>query len=379
MRDNVISIGTGGLLLMGQGVLPILVWSGIALGLALLAYGLIVLRRYVRIVLNILDDYSPLPENGHALELIHGEEVTFRAADGTRLQGIIIPHRANGPARGLVIFAHEFGSVRGSCMRYCESLLGAGYDLFTFDFRGHGHSALETGYRPRHWPSDREQADMLGAIAFITSWLEEQGRPRSVGLFGISRGAGAAIMAAEETADVRAIVVDGAFSNDTLIEYMMKRFATTFARIKVVARNHPAIVWQTLRWMLFRDCARRFNCRFPSLRKVVSRLSHMPILFIQGEKDSYIPVEQAVELHKLARGPKELWVVNGAKHNQSVLTAPREYARRLIGFYDSYLATHPAKHVVPATVRFDLPPMIAGADQKAAVYAGGVLETAQTR
>lgn len=379
MGDNFISIGMGGLWLMGPGAWPTLVWSAIALGLALLAYGVIILRRYVRIVLNILDDYSPLPENGHSLKLIHGEEATFRASDGTRLQGIIIPHRAEGPARGLVIFAHEFGSARGSCMRYCESLLGAGYDLFTFDFRGHGNSAVETDYRPRHWPSDREQADMLGAIAFITSWLEEQGRPRSVGLFGISRGAGAAIMAAAETSDVRAIVVDGAFSNDTLIEYMMKRFATTFARIKVVARNHPAIVWRTLRWMLFRDCARRFNCRFPSLRKVVSRLSHMPILFIQGEKDSYIPVEQAVELHKLARGPKELWVVEGAKHNQSVLTAPHEYARRLINFYNQHLATHPAIQTVPATLRFDLPPLTAGAGQEAAVYVSGLLETAQSR
>lgn len=363
----------------GLGVAPLVLWSIVLVGAVLIAYGLMILRRYVRIVLNILDEYSPHPENGFSLEQIEGEEVTFRAADGVRLQGIIIPHRASTPARGMVIFAHEFGSVRASCLRYCESLLESGYDLFTFDFRGHGFSAIESGYRPRHWPSDREQADMLGAIAFVSNWLEEQGRPRAVGLFGISRGAGAAIMAAEESADVRAIVVDGAFSNDTLIEYMMKRFATTFARIKVIARNHPAFVWRVLRWMLFRDCARRFNCRFPSLRKVVSRLSHMPILFIQGEKDSYIPVEQAVELHKLARGPKELWVVEGAKHNQSVLTAPREYARRLNSFYDRFLATHPAKHAAPATLRFDLPPITAGVDQKTTVYAGGVFETAQTR
>jgi len=105
----------------------------------------------------------------------------------------------------------------------------------------------------------------------------------------------------------------------------------------------------------------------------------MPILFIQGEKDSYIPVEQAVELHKLARGPKELWVVEGAKHNQSVLTAPHEYARRLINFYNQHLATHPAIQTVPATLRFDLPPLTAGAGQEATVYVSGILETAQSR
>jgi pimeloyl-ACP methyl ester carboxylesterase len=278
----------------------------------------------------------------------------------------------------MVIFAHEFGSVRSSCLRYCESLLDAGYDLFSFDFRGHGVSAPESDYRPRHWTSDREKADMLGAIAYVTSWLEEQGRPRAVGLFGISRGAGAAILSAEESNDVNAIVVDGAFSSDTLIEYMLKRFATTFARIQVVARNHPPFVWRVLRWMLFRDCARRFNCRFPSLRSVVPRLDKTPILFIHGEKDSYIPVAQSEDLFRLARGPKDLWIVKGAKHNQGVLTAPREYARRIIAFYDAHLATQPARQPTPTTVHFQLPPITAGVEAEASVFAGGALETART-
>lgn len=354
-------------------------WLTIPVGMLLLVYPLMILRRYVRIVLNILDDYSPLPENGHELHPRFGEaEVSFHAADGHRLRGIIIPHRLSGPARGMVLFAHEFGSVRASCMRYCHSLLDAGYDLFSFDFRGHGLSAPEQGYHPRHWPSDREEADMLGAIAFITYWLERQGRPRAVGLFGISRGAGAAILAAVNADDVRAVAVDGAFSSDTLIEYHMKRLATTFARIHVVARNHPPAVWRILRWMLFRDCARRFNCRFPSVRKVVARLKDTPILFIHGEKDSYIPVAQSEALYKLAPEPKDLWVVPGAKHNQSVLTAPEEYARRLVQFYDRHLTRVEAMR--PGIVRFpfESPAATAEVEHETADDAGGVLETVRT-
>lgn len=350
-------------------------------GLLAAVYCLMIFRRYVRIALNILDDYSPLPENGNGngYGLARGEEMCFRASDGHRLQGVLMRRRGGGAPRGMVIFAHEFGSVRDSCMRYCESLLDAGFDLFSFDFRGHGRSAPETGYRPRHWTSDREKADMLGAIAHATSWLEEQGRPRTVGLFGISRGAGAAILAADESPDVRAIVVDGAFSSDTLIEYMLKRFATTFARIQVVARNHPPVVWRVLRWMLFRDCARRFNCRFPSLRRVVPRLKETPILFIHGERDSYIPVAQSEELHRLAQGPKELWIIPGAKHNQGALTAPREYARRIAAFYEAHLAAPAARPAGAATVRFQLPPITAGVEPKSAVFAGGALEAAPTR
>ena len=237
----------------------------------------------------------------------------------------------------MVVFGHEFGSDRTSCLRYCRPLLDAGYDVFAFDFRGHGLSAPEEGYRPRQWPSDRERADMLGAIVFVSEYLEQHDRPRGIGLFGISRGGGAAILAAAEVDNVRAIVTDGAFSSDTTLEYLMRRFATIFARIRVVAKNHPPVFWRFLRWLLFRECHRKFGCRFPSVRKAVVRMGAKPILLIHGEKDSYIPIAQSQMLYDLAPGPKALWIVPGAKHNQSVIVRPEEYARRLTSFFDEHL------------------------------------------
>jgi RNase P/RNase MRP subunit p30 len=68
------------------------------------------------------------------------------------------------------------------------------------------------------------------------------------------------------------------------------------------------------------------------------RLPPRPILFIHGERDSYIPVEQSRLLYALATQPKFLWVVRGAKHNQSVDFVPREYAHRTVDFFDRYLA-----------------------------------------
>jgi len=59
---------------------------------------------------------------------------------------------------------------------------------------------------------------------------------------------------------------------------------------------------------------------------------------IHGQKDSYIPEEQAQLLFSLAHEPKTLWVVEGAKHNQAVIVAPHEYAEKTVGFFDRYLA-----------------------------------------
>src|SRR5207249_7816591 len=130
-------------------------------------------------------------------EAVRGDEVDFFAADGIRLRGILVQSQAPGDRRGLIVFAPEFKSNRLSFARYCRGLLDAGYDVFSFDFRGHGTSASEEGYTPRQWASDRELSDMKAALAYAEGWLEQQGRPMRLGLFGISRGACAGILGAD--------------------------------------------------------------------------------------------------------------------------------------------------------------------------------------
>lgn len=317
----------------------------------LFLYPAMILRKYVKIMINMFDDHAPWHENGGSRgEGAEGERVSFPAADGHHLEGVIIPGNPERPRMGMVVFAHEFGAIGSSCLRYCGPLLEAGYDLFTFDFRGHGASPAEPGYRPRQWPSDREQSDLEGALAFIGSWLERHGRRREVGLFGISRGAGAAILASVGVEDVRAIVTDGVFSSDSIFEFLIKRFASIFVRIRTDIENHPATIWRFLRWLLFRECYRRFRCRFPSVRKAALRLGGKPVLLIHGEKDTAVPYSQSQTLSGLLRGASYLWIVPGAKHNQAVAVAPDEYGRRVAGFFDEHLAARPEPEPIVAGV-----------------------------
>ena len=300
----------------------------------------LILRKYVRIMLNIIRDTPPpLAMWPYDFERIDGERVTFRAFDNLNLCGMFLFGDHGGRARGMAIFAHEFSSDKYSCARYCRPLLAAGYDVFSFDFRGHGESSSEPGYQPRQWPSDREVSDMLGAIAYVEDWLARKGRPVEIGLFGISRGAGAAILAAQNNPAVKAIIADGAFSSDTTLEHLMKRWAYIFAKVRFVYENHPWQFWRFLRWLLFRECKRKLNCTFPSVRKgLMAMAGPRPMLFIHGERDSYIPVEQSQLLYDLAPGPKSLWVVPEAKHNQSVAVRPEYYAARTAAFFEEHLA-----------------------------------------
>src|SRR5260370_6661947 len=79
-------------------------------------------------------------------------------------------------------------------------------------------------------------------------------------------------------------------------------------------------------------------CRFTHLERSVGRLAPRPLLMIHGGGDTYIKPEMARRLFEKARGPKELWIVEGAKHNQALQVAGDAYRRRVREFFDAHLA-----------------------------------------
>jgi pimeloyl-ACP methyl ester carboxylesterase len=305
----------------------------------LLVVPTLVIMKYVRISLGIMRTTKPpLARNPLDFARLVGEPVRVPAADGLQLAGELIRANPDVPRRGMIIFAHEFCSDRHSCGRYCRPLQELGYDVFTFDFRGHGQSEHDPDYSPRQWVSDRELADLRGAVAFVTDWLERHGYPRRIGVFGISRGACAAILNAADNPDIRVIIADGAFSTDRTIEHFMKRWAYIFAKVRIVYENHHPAFWRFLRWSMMHFARREFRCKFPSVRKAIRRMTPRPMLFIHGERDSYLPVEQSRLLYALAGQPKHLWLAPGARHNQAVVLHPELYAQVTAGFFDRYLA-----------------------------------------
>ncbi len=306
-----------------------------------------IVRKYALIALNILDDLSPpvWPEM-YETGPMDGEPVSFTAFDGHVLHGHYLLANAEVARKGTVIFAHEFGMDRRSSVRYNRMLRRAGYDVFVFDFRGHGSSAGEQGYKPRQFPSDREQWDTLGAIAIVGEMLEKRGLSRDVGLFGISRGGGAVVLAASAVPEVRAIVTDGAFCSDLLIEFYLRRWACIFAKIRFAYENHPPIFWRFLRYVIIDRAERAWGCRFPSVCKALGRMGEPAMLFIHGERDTYVPVDHSQVLYQRYSGPKYMWTVPGARHNESAHRQPEEYAAKVVGFFDRHLAS-------PGTVEAD--------------------------
>ncbi len=333
-------------------------WAALAIAgtcLSLIVFVILLLHKYVTICLNIFTD-TPLPMSLGTCDfpILKGEEVRFRSFDGISLRGLwlrsrrAVPSRSSAlfgdamnepPYRGTIVFCHEFGSDMYSCARYARPLMDAGFDVFTFDFRGHGGSSSSTpNYRLLQWASDKELEDVLGACAYVGDVLESEGRPRTIGLFGISRGACAGLLAASSDNDISCLVCDGAFSTPETLISLMKRWAHIFAKVALVYENHPEFFWQSLLWLVMCFAQRRLGRKFLSVSKALKTMSARPIFFIHGEKDSYIRKDHSQLLYDLCGQPKYLWVVPTAKHNQSVTVAKDEYALRTVAFFRKYLA-----------------------------------------
>ncbi len=322
-------------------------WLAILIGVVLTCLAVLVgmLGRYVKIGFNVMrDTLIPLSMVSNGSDKLPGVEVEFFAFDGRSLRGTLLKGKGSQAGQATIIFCHEFGANKNSCLRYCNNLLEAGFDIFSFDFRNHGNSSRELDYMPRQWPTDKEIADVLGACAFVES-LYPNVQP--LGLFGVSRGGGAAIMAAAQTDMVRAIVTDGVFSTDWVLETSAERWAEIFARLHMVYRHLPQF-GRFFRWMVVCVAEVKLKCRFPSVRKAVNRMSARPIFFIHGEKDSYVRPEQARRIYEQAQEPKFLWIVPKAKHNHAVDEAPELYCERTAAFFRQYLLNAESSHEQPA-------------------------------
>jgi fermentation-respiration switch protein FrsA (DUF1100 family) len=318
-----------------------LVWLGIVVMcsvplLLLLGAGLlhvIVLRRYIPRVLRIFQE-KPLFIIPRGQPLEGAEEVRFSTLDGLTLAGCYL--KAAGPRRGVILFGLEFGSTCWSCRSYCEHLVAGGYDILAFEFRNQGQSDAQPGYEPLQWVTDYEVIDTRSAVDYLLARADAD--PRGVGLFGISKGAGAGVIVAAADPRILCLVTDGMFgTGSTVFPYMRQWF-----KIYHTGLVSPAMipVWyirvvgrKALRQI---ELARR--CRFPSLAVAIPRLAPRPLLMIHGELDTYIKPDMARALFDLAGQPKEFWLVDGARHNQALHVAGEEYRRRVLSFFDEHLA-----------------------------------------
>jgi pimeloyl-ACP methyl ester carboxylesterase len=262
-----------------------------------------------------------------------GELVDFHSEDGIRLSGRYFRTRTSKRA-GVLVYCHEFLSDCWSYHPYLDNLRDLGYDVFAFDFRNHGTSSRDPSYNPLQWTSDREVADLRGALAYLRSRRDYD--PSGFGLFGVSRGGTTALIVAADERDVWGVVTDGAFPTRLMMLTYIMRWSEIYVRSPFLLSIVPVWLFNLLCWAGRVRSERRRNCCFVEVETAVKRLGPRPWLMIHGERDAYIGPEIARALFRCGQGPKELWLVPEAKHNRCREREPEAYAARILDFLDRF-------------------------------------------
>jgi dipeptidyl aminopeptidase/acylaminoacyl peptidase len=246
---------------------------------------------------------------------VDGEEIWFPSLDGTRLHGLWIPGRKDYPT---IVLCHGYYKSLAEPLDVGLELNQASYNVLLVDFRACGRSGGR--FTTVGW---KEAWDVKAAVRCV----RDRYGSRPVGVLGISMGAAAAIIAAAQSQDVVALVADSAFAD---LEGIMRKKIPEFAPV-------PWLV--PFGWASVLIGELMAGGRLRSLRPVdyVGSLSPRPVLFIHGERDSYIPHEQPEELFEAAGEPKETWTAPGSDHAVARLDHRDEYIARGLAFFDRHL------------------------------------------
>lgn len=304
-------------------------WELVGLIAAVLTLDLLVRAAALWVMVPIFER-KPLFNVKPALPDPRAEEVWFPTSHGLTLRGSLYRHD-DRRARGLIIFCPEMSGSHWSAPVYCEGLCRAGFDVFAFDFRNQGESDHLPGYDPLHWVTEYEVTDVLAAIAFARQRGGLSHLP--IGLFGISRGGGAALIAAARSRDVRCIACEGAFATETMHEYYTERWAALYIPpwlMRLIPRWHLRQTLTLGRWM----SQLRRNCRYAAFDRWLPNLCNRPLLLITGGRDTYVHPEIAERMSRaIGSSQAQVWHVPEARHNAARRVAPEDYDRRLVEFF----------------------------------------------
>ena len=145
---------------------------------------------------------------------VAGPDVSFRAADGTKLVGHLF-----GTGRTAVILGHQSNGSLCEWLAYARRLARLGYTAFAIDFRGHGLSQRRAGAAGNRLASDLDAAVKL---------VRKRGKQK-VFLVGASMGGIASLVAG---ANVKP-AVDGVVSVSAPARFMGMNATASAPRLRV--------------------------------------------------------------------------------------------------------------------------------------------------
>lgn len=225
------------------------------------------------------------------------EEAEIASFDGLRLHARVCGAEAGKP---LLLLLHGWRSSAArdfGCV--LEFYRAQGFGLILVDQRAHGKSSGKTISFGVH-----ERRDCLA----WARWADERYHPSAMYLDGISMGAATVLMTSEFDlpASVRGIIADcGYTSPRDILKKVIRQCHLPVAPIYFLVRLGAHVFG-------------RFDPEAASAARALEQC-RVPVLFIHGEADGFVPCDMSRENYARCAAPKALVTVPGADHGFSYL------------------------------------------------------------
>ncbi|MCI3922573.1 alpha/beta hydrolase [Paenibacillus sp. TRM 82003] len=216
------------------------------------------------------------------------------------------------------VVVHGYSGYAAQMTRWIRNFHDEGYHVLAPDLRGHGES--EGDYIGMGWH------DRLDLVA----WVEEivaMDPKAEIALFGVSMGGATVMMAAGEPLppNVKVIVEDCGYTSvsDVFIYQLDDLFGLPEFPVM-----HAANTVTQLR--------AGYDLYEASAVKQVAK-SIVPMLFIHGDQDTFVPFEMLDEVYDAAAVEKEKLIVPGAGHGEAQEVDPELYWGTVWSFVGRYM------------------------------------------
>jgi uncharacterized protein len=157
--------------------------------------------------------------------------------------------------------------------------------------------------------------------------IEKLGPDTEIILHGLSMGAGTVLMAAGEELpeNVKLVIADSPYTSvHDLFSYQIKRM---FKLPPFPFIHTTSVVTNAKAGYSFTEAS--------ALEQV--KKAEVPILYITGNGDTFVPTEMAHELYENTRSKKEIVTFDGANHGESFVMDEEKYIRVLNDFLEENL------------------------------------------
>jgi fermentation-respiration switch protein FrsA (DUF1100 family) len=246
------------------------------------------------------------------------KDTTIINSEGKRLHAYFVSASQPTTKTAVIVHGYTDNAIRIMQIGYMYNH-DLDYNILLPDLQGHGLSegdAIQMGWK-----------DRLDVLRWMDVAHSIYGDGIRMVIHGISMGAATTMMVSGEPQKeyVKCFVEDCGYTSvwDEFSQELRTQFGLPEFPLLYVAS-----------WI----CKQKYGWGFKeasSLNQV--KKCHLPMFFIHGDADTYVPTRMVYPLYEAKPEPKECWIVPGAKHAVSYRENKEEYTARIKAFVDKYM------------------------------------------